>query len=80
MSVSPTKLSLRNDSGREWCYRRDPNIGRQVGTDFITLRKPDLGGNKRCGYALGNLNGYDLPGAIWIQPQKFRNEKDILSL
>lgn len=29
------------------------NIGRQVGTGFIMLRKPGAGGNKRCGYVLG---------------------------
>lgn len=63
-------------SGREWCYGGDANVGKQVGTDFIMLRKPALGGNKRCGYVLGDLICYDLPTATL----KFRNERDILPL
>lgn len=82
MSVSPTKLSLietANHPGREWCCRGDANIGRQAGTDFM-LRKPGLGDHKRCGDALGALICYGLHSTALIQPQKFRNERDILRL
>lgn len=33
------KVETANHSGREWRYRGDANIGRQVGTDVIMLRK-----------------------------------------
>lgn len=74
------KVETANHSGKEWCYRGDANIGRQAGTDVIMLRKPDLGGTKRCGYVLGDLICCDLHSATLIQPQKFRNERDILPL